>query len=61
MLELREAMDTDPGTLNKMVIRLQEKGLVVKEKVPAYSGLQGPPLSALVRLAPMLHEGVALA
>jgi DNA-binding MarR family transcriptional regulator len=51
LLKLRETVDADPGVNNNMVRRLQDKGWVVKEKIPAHSRRQESPLSALIRLA----------
>ena len=50
LVEIREVLDSDPGSVNTVINRLQEKGFVVKDKIPVKSGYQGPPLSALVRL-----------
>lgn len=50
LVEIREALDIDAGTLNKHINRLVKKGWLVKEKVRAPSDRQGPPKSALVRL-----------
>lgn len=51
LVEIREMLDMDPGSANKLINRMEREGWVVKEFEPAPSDNRGAPKSALVRLA----------
>lgn len=50
LVQVRETLDTDPGTLNRAVNRLIRFGVLEKTFEPAASGFRGAPMSALISL-----------